>query len=97
MNIKDALYVGIHLSLAARTKVRQGLVGADMEHPPLGTTIEAFVAMPVYEAMVLMAVDETTSRQESGGGVQLGDWTTTDQQRLLRGELPQGVPNHRDV
>lgn len=31
------------------------------------------------------------------GGVQLEDWTKADQERLLRGELPKGVPIHRNV
>lgn len=31
------------------------------------------------------------------GGVQLEDWPKADQERMLRGELPRGVPLHRNV
>ncbi|MBI2029480.1 hypothetical protein HYT02_03630 [Candidatus Gottesmanbacteria bacterium] len=32
-----------------------------------------------------------------GGGVQLGDWSTRDQERMRNGERPQDIPTHRNL
>lgn len=32
-----------------------------------------------------------------GGGIPLEDWSKSDQQRMLRGQRPQGIPDHRNL
>jgi hypothetical protein len=82
-----------HPFSAARAKSRQ--IGVKIEHeaPPPGSTIEEFPQLPLPQAAALLNL----AREPKGSGVQLSDWSSADQERLLQGKRPVGVPNHRNV
>lgn len=95
MSLRETLFCFGHPMKAIETKTRQIGVAIEAEPSPVGSTIEEFPNLPISKAAALVNHEKT--RQHRGGGIQLEDWSESDQKRLLRGEKPQGVPTHRDV
>jgi len=93
MNFQETIFYITHPRAAIDAKLQQIVVGADMESPPPGSTIEEFPNLKVYQASALLHA----ARKLNGGGVQLEDWSESDQKRLLKGEKPKGVPIHRNL
>lgn len=94
----------------AGTKVRQIMVGCDLEQaPPLyepGCTQEEFPNLPLLKAHgILMRARKRQMNQPgeekvsvlNGGGVPSEAWSKADQILMLRGEKPRGVPLHPNI
>lgn len=94
--IKEALFCVTHPKAAVEAKLRQTEVAIEAGGPPAGSTIEEFPELPVSQAAALIHAARQTEKG-IGGGVQLQDWSKSDQERMLRGERPQGVPAHRNL
>lgn len=45
----------------------------------------------------LNAQENVIIYENQGGGVQLYDWSSADQKRMLEGKRPQGIPDHRNI
>lgn len=54
-----------------------------------------FPELPISEAAALIGA--ARRKENFGGGVQLEDWSKADQERMLRGERPEGIPIHRNL
>ncbi len=90
--LEETIFCLTHPLAAINTKLRQIGVSIEAAGPPAGTTIEEFPNLPIHVAAALI----DTARDLQPDGVQLKDWSQADQQRLLRGERPKGVPIHRN-
>jgi len=89
--IKNIIYATIHPIKAAETKARQIAVSIEHSSPPLGSTIEEFPELSLKDAAELLY--PKTER----GAVPLSAWSLEDQERMKRGELPKGAPEHPNV
>ena len=93
MGKADIIFCLTHLKEAFEAWSRQNEVALEITSPPAGSTFEEFPELPLSEAAALIRA----SKPYEKGGVQLEDWPRDDQERMLRGELPKGVPLHRNV
>jgi hypothetical protein len=93
MNFQETIFYITHPKFAIEAKLRQIGVGADLELPPSGTTLEEFPNLKVYQASALIHA----AHKISSSGVQLEDWSESDQKRLLKGKKPKGVPILRNL
>lgn len=92
-NIIETAYIIAHLGPAIQAARRQFQVRLDSGTPPPGSTIEDFSDMSLPDAMRAMQA----SAPKSSGGVPFDAWSSEDQARMQRGELPQGHPEHPNV
>ena len=97
MSLKEIGFIITHPIAAAEAKLFQADVASNQESAPNGSSAEEFSQLPVSEAAALLHTARSQSGVDNRGGVQLEDWSASDQQRLLRGERPLGVPIHRNV
>lgn len=93
--IKEALFIITHPKASLETKMRQVEVTIEAGGPPTGSTIEEFPELPISQAAKL--IGDAKNRENLGGGVQLEDWSKEDQELMLRGERPKGIPIHRNL
>jgi hypothetical protein len=100
MNVKETMFSLTHPKDILGAKLRQIDVSLELASPPVGIAIEDFLELSATQAAVLirdLEQLEKISPITERGGVQLEDWPRDDQERMLRGELPKGVPLHRNV
>ena len=100
MRLKETLFCIAHPKAAVEAKRRQIEVAIEVAGPPVGSTIEEFPELPVSQAAALIHAARQRDKGKQyiqKGGVQPEDWSRADQERMLRGELPKGVPIHRNV
>ncbi len=96
MSLKETLYIVTHPKAATEARLRQVEVSIEAGGPLLEQLLKEFVELPVSEAAKL--IGEARKRENTGGGgVQLSDYSKEDQARMLKGELPKGVPIHRNL
>lgn len=99
--LKEALFVALNPKRAVEAKILQISAAFDSirENPtvpiPDGTTIEEIQELPVSEVAKL--INGARKQENLAGGIQLEDWSKADQERMLRGEKPKGVPLHRNL
>jgi len=93
--LKEALFVVTHPKASLEVKLRQVEVAIGAGGPPASSTIEEFPELPISEAAAL--IGSARRKENPRGGVQLEDWSKADQERLLRGERPKGIPTHRNL
>lgn len=93
--IKEALFIVTHPKASLEAKMRQVEVAIEAGGPPAGSIIEEFPELPISQAAKL--IGQARSRENLGGGVQLEDWSKADQERMLRGKRPKGIPTHRNL
>lgn len=92
--VGDAAFIVFHPFRAITTKIRQIEVGADHAAPPHTATIEGFSTMSVRKADAAIQAAKPIRRH---GGVQLADWSASDQKLLRKGKPPKGAPLHQDI
>lgn len=93
MKSSEVFYALAHPGKAIATKLKQIGVGCDFISPPDKSTIEEFPLLPLDEAAVLLFPPSATE----GNGVPAKAWSEADQERMARGEPPQGHPEHPNV
>jgi hypothetical protein len=91
--LQDVIFVATHSVLSIRAVIRRVTVATEFESPPHTSTWEEFPKLPLAEATRRMK--KANERLEEG--VPRSAWSKTDQERMTRGELPLGHPEHPNV
>lgn len=88
--VKEAAFVLIHPRDAVKARLRQIMVAIEYEVPPPTSTFEEFPQLSLFEAVKAIRAARPSKRS----GVLKKDWSKEDQERMERGELPKGYPEH---
>lgn len=89
-------WVFTHLPEAIVTKAVQYEVAFEFRGAPANTTIEELPQLPVRDAAEALR-RERGSAVIFDGGVPKDAWSQADQERIVRGESPQGYPEHPNI
>ncbi len=91
MKIENVGYTIFHPITAFRVASMQEMVKRKRFQPPSGSTAEEFFNLKFSKAADLMGLNN------NDGGVQLKDWSNSDQERLKNGQKPLSHPEHPNV
>lgn len=94
MNLREIGFCLRHPVQAAAAKRRQIAASVEIAAPPHTATWEEFPEMSIGEAARAMQEARPT---EERGDVPLSAWSKEDQERMKRGELPKGYPDHPNI
>ena len=91
---RDILFIVFHPLLSLRAKGRQVAAAIELQAPPITSTWEDYPNLPLAEAAKqLRRKDENCLF----GGVPKSAWPESDQERMTRGKLPLGHPEHPNI
>ena len=91
LTTNDYLFIAAHPIACIKAARRQAMVAVEHEAPPAASTIEEFPNLSVVQAARLM---QKEGRVLFKSGVPRSAWSSEDQRRMDRGELPRGYPEH---